>query len=64
MTELNSAKEAGEETSRLDSLANALIRVSEIRPFHYTVSYPHSSTLETRELELIRIGWNDSIKVL
>lgn len=38
MSELSAAKVEGAETSRLDSLANALIRVSEIRPFHYTVS--------------------------
>lgn len=40
MSELTQAKEVGAEPSRLDSLANALIRVSEIRPFSYTVSPP------------------------
>ncbi|KAL8286527.1 hypothetical protein RQP46_004544 [Phenoliferia psychrophenolica] len=36
LKELESAKAANAEPSRLDSLANAVIRASAIRPFHYT----------------------------
>ena len=37
LKELETAKASNAEPTRLDSLANAVIRASAIRPFHYTV---------------------------
>lgn len=39
--ELALAKASGADAARLDSLANGLIRASEIRPFHYSVSFSY-----------------------
>lgn len=36
LTELATAKRVNADPARLDSLANAVIRASNIRPFHYT----------------------------
>ena len=36
LKELSEAKKTGAEPSRLDQLANAVIRASNIRPFHYS----------------------------
>lgn len=36
LTELEQAKAAGAEPAKLDSLANAVIRASNIPPFHYS----------------------------
>lgn len=36
LSELEQAKRLNADQGRLDSLANAVIRVSNIRPFHYT----------------------------
>ena len=38
--ELAMAKASGADAGRLDTLANGLIRASEIRPFHYSVRSP------------------------
>ena len=39
LKELETAKASNAEPTRLDSLANAVIRASAIRPFHYTVRF-------------------------